>query len=165
MMVKYHDSNKKLGNTGGCEFEPRHDPTRDVESTDYSASGYSNNGKSSKRLDRRGTPKTGNSYNQSKRPSTGTTHRPCTRHNRKGSPEVKTHNINKHSNRARLQHMYSNHPPSSPTPNRVIRRSSQPTQPAAKHRRADPHNNTDTTRRSGNTQQGPCNWGPMLRSG
>ena len=38
--------------------------------------------------------------NQPTRPSTGTNHRPCTRHCRKGSPGVKTHNTNQHSSRA-----------------------------------------------------------------
>ena len=33
---------------------------------------------------------TGNTYNQPKPPSTGTTHSPFTRHYRKGSPGVKT---------------------------------------------------------------------------
>ena len=65
----------------------------------------------------------------SKRPSTDTTHRPSTRHYRNGSPGVKTHNTNHHSSRARLQH--SNHPPSLPTPNWVITRSSQLTQRSA----------------------------------
>ena len=46
--------------------------------------------------------------------------------------------------RARLQH--SNLQPSLRTPSRVIARSSQPTQPNAKHRRAEPHYSTDTTR-------------------
>ena len=92
---------------------------------------------------RRGTPnlKTGNTYYQPKRPSTGTTHRPSTRHYEKGGPGVKTHNTNQHSSRARLLH--SNQPPSSPTPNRVTTTSSQPTQPAVKHRRAEPHHNTE----------------------
>ena len=76
---------------------------------------------------RRGTPNTGNTYHQPKRPSTGTTHRPRTRHYLKGIPGVRKHRTNQHSSRARLNH--SNHPPSSPTPNRVITRSSQPTQP------------------------------------
>ena len=98
-----------------------------------------------------GTPKTGNIYNQPKQPSTGTTHRPSTRHYRKGSPGVKTHNNNQHSSRACLQQ--SNHTPSLPTPNRVTTRSSQPTHPAAKHRRAEPHYNTDTTRLGGDTQR------------
>ena len=101
----------------------------------------------------RGTRKTGNTYNQPKRPSTDTTHRPSTKHYRKGSPGVKMHNTNQHSSRARLQH--SNHPPSSPSPNRVITRSSQPTQPAAKRRHAQPHYTTDTTRLSGDTQLPP----------
>ena len=102
---------------------------------------------------RQGRQKTGNTYNQFKRPSTGTTDRPSTRHDRKGSPGVKKRNTNQHSSRARLQH--GNHPTTLPTPNRVITRSSQPTQPAAKHRRAEPHYNTDTTRGvfSGDTQQ------------
>ena len=47
------------------------------------------------------------------------------------------HNTNQDSSRARLQH--SNNPPLSPSPNRVTARSSQPTQPAAKDRRAEPH--------------------------
>ena len=101
----------------------------------------------------RGTQKTGNTYNQPKRPPTDTTHRPSTKHYRKGSPGVKTHNTNQHSSRARLRH--SNHPPSSLSPNRVITRSSQPTQPAAKRRRAQPHYTTDTTRLSGDTKLSP----------
>ena len=94
---------------------------------------------------RRGTQKTGNTYNQPKRLSTDITHRPSTWHYRKGSPGVKTHNTNQHSSRARLQH--SNHPTSLPTPNWVINRSAQPTQ------RAEPHYTTDTTRLSGDTQR------------
>ena len=35
---------------------------------------------------RRGTQNTGNTYNQRKRPSTDTPHRPSTKHYRKGSP-------------------------------------------------------------------------------
>ena len=42
---------------------------------------------------RQGTHKTGSTYNQPKRPSTGTTHRPSTRHYRKGSPGVKPHKL------------------------------------------------------------------------
>ena len=41
------------------------------------------------------------------------------------------------------------------TRNWVITRSSQPTQPAAKHRRAEPHYTTDITRLSGDTQRPP----------
>ena len=100
---------------------------------------------------RRGTQNTGNSYNQPIRPSAGTPHRPGTRHYRKGSPGIKTPTTNQHSSRARLQH--TNHPRSSPTSSRVIARSSQPTQPAAKHRRAEPHHHTGTTRLSGDTQR------------
>ena len=74
---------------------------------------------------RRGTQKTGHTYNQPNH----TTHRPSTWPYRKGSPAVRTHSTNQHSN----------HPPLPPTPNRVITRFSQPTQPAAKHRRAEPH--------------------------
>ena len=99
------------------------------------------------------------------RSTTGTTQRPSTRHYRKGSPGVKTHNTNQHSSRARLQH--SNRPPSLPTPNRVTTRSSQPTQPAAKHRRAEQHYNTDTTRLSGDTppshQCCQCSCGTEIR--
>ena len=101
----------------------------------------------------RGTQKTGNTYNQPKRPSTDTTHRPSSWHYRKGSPGVKTRHTHQHSCRAHLQH--SNHP--LPTRNWVITRSSQPT---AKHRRAEPHNTTDTTRLSGDTQHPPCLGGP-----
>ena len=68
----------------------------------------------------------------------------------------KTHNTNQHSSRARLHH--SDHPPSLSTPNMVITRSSQLMQPAAKHRWAEPHCNTDTTRLSGDTQRPPA-WG------
>ena len=35
---------QKPGNTGGCELEPRQDPTRDVESSDYSNSGEVSSG-------------------------------------------------------------------------------------------------------------------------
>ena len=84
---------------------------------------------------RRGKQKTGNTHNQPKRPSTDTIYRPSTRHYRKGSPGVKTHNTNQHSSRAGLHN--SNHPPLLPTPDRVITRCAQPTQPAAKHRRAE----------------------------
>ena len=100
---------------------------------------------------RQGTKKTGSTYNQSIQASTGTTHRPRTSHYRKGSPGLEKHKTNQHSSRGRLQH--SNHPPSLPAPNRVITRSSQPTQPAAKLRRVEPHYNTDTTRLSGDTQR------------
>ena len=110
-------------------------------------------------LHRRGTQKTGNTYNQSNRPSTDTTHRPRTWHYRKGSPGVKTHNTNQHSCRARLQH--SHHPPLVPTRNWVIIISSQSMQPAAKHMRAEPHYTTDITRLSGDTQRPPPPaWGP-----
>ena len=113
---------------------------------------------------RRGTQNTGDTYNQPKRPSTDTTHRPSTWHYRKGSPGVKTHNTNQHSCRARLQHR--NHPPSVPTRNRVITRSSQPTQPAAKHRRTEPHYTTDISRLSRDTQRPSLPaWGPLSRSG
>ena len=68
-----------------------------------------------------------------------------------------------------LQH--NNNPPSAPTPDRVITRSFQPTQPAAKprsntgglveqpgwlRRRAEPHNTIDPTRLSGDTQRPPA---------
>ena len=111
---------------------------------------------------RRGTQKTGNTYNQPKRLSTSTPHRRSTGHYRKGSSGFKTHNTNQHSSRARLQH--SIHPPSLPTPKRFITRSSQPTQPAAKHRWAEPHYNPDTTRLSGDTQHPPPG-GPIIKSG
>ena len=110
-------------------------------------------GKAPNAWHRRGTQETGNTYKQPKRPSSDTTHRPSTKHYRKGSPGVKTHKTGQHSSRARLQD--SNHPPSSPSPNRVITRSSQPTQPAAKRRRTQPHDTTDTTRLSGDTQRPP----------
>ena len=120
-------------------------------------------GESSKRLGPLRNTKDRKRLRSTQRPSTGTTHRPSTRHYRKGSPGVKTHhNTNKHNSRARLQH--SNHPPSSPTPNRVITRSSQPTHPAAKHRQAEPHYNTDTTRLSGDMQRPPPG-GPIIKSG
>ena len=48
-----------------------------------------------------------------------------------------------------------------PYPYKVITRSSQPTQPAAKHRRAEPHYTTDTTRLSGDMKRPPA----MTRSG
>ena len=83
-------------------------------------------GKAPNAWHRRGTQKTGNTYNQPKRPSTDT-HRPSTKHYRKGSQGVKAHNTNQHSSRARLQHR--DHAPSSPSPNRFITGSSQPTQP------------------------------------
>ena len=51
---------------------------------------------------RRGTQQTGNTDNQLKRPSTGTPHRPRTRHCRKGCTGIQTHNTSRHSNRARL---------------------------------------------------------------
>ena len=35
---KSGNGSQKLGNTGGCEFEPRQDPNRTVETRDYSAS-------------------------------------------------------------------------------------------------------------------------------
>ena len=74
----------------------------------------------------------------------GTTHIPSNRHPRKGSPRAQSQNTNQHSSCGRLQH--SNLPPSLRTPSMVTARSSQPTQPTAKHRRAGPHYNTDTTR-------------------
>ena len=42
-----------------------------------------------------------------------------------------------------------------PHPNRVITRSSQPTQRPAKHRRVEPYYNTDTIRLSGDTKRPP----------
>ena len=103
---------------------------------------------------RRGTPKTGNTYHQPKRPSTGTTHRPSTRHYLKGSPGVKTHNTNQHSSRAGLQH--SNYPPSSPTPNSVTTRSSQPTQPLRSTGGLSRTTTQNTPRLSGDTQRPPA---------
>ena len=64
---------------------------------------------------RRGTQKTGNTYNQSKRPSTDTTHRPSTKHYRKGSPGFNTHNTNQHSSRARLHTATTRHHHPHPT--------------------------------------------------
>ena len=119
-------------------------------------------GKAPNAWHRRGTQKTGNTYNQPNRPSTDT-HRPSTKHYRKGSPGVKTHDTNQNCSRARLQH--SNHPPSSPSPNRFITGSSQPSQPAAKRRRAQPHYTADTTRLSEDTQLPPPPGGPIIRSG
>ena len=58
------------------------------------------------------------------------------RHHRKGTPRVKSHNTNQHSSRARLHHRKL--PPSLCTPSRVIARSSQSTQPNAKYKRAEP---------------------------
>ena len=55
---------------------------------------------------------------QPKRPASGTTHRPSTRHHRNRSPRVKSRNTNQHRNRARLQH--SNPQPSLQTLSRVI---------------------------------------------
>ena len=43
---------------------------------------------------RQGTQKTENTYNQHKRPPIGTTHRPSTRHHRKGRPRFYLHNTN-----------------------------------------------------------------------
>ena len=78
----------------------------------------------------------------------------------KGQPRRQlAHNNNQHSSLARLQH--SNDPPSFPTPNRATTRPSQPTQPAVKHRRAEPHYNTDTTHLSGDTQRPPARGGPL----
>ena len=107
-------------------------------------------GERSKRVAPPKNTKDKNTYNQPKRPSTGTSHRPSTRHYRKGSPGFKTNNTNQRSSRARLHH--SNHSPSLPTPNRVITGFCQPTQPIAKHRRVEPHYNTNTIRLSGETQ-------------
>ena len=110
-------------------------------------------GESSKRLAPPRNTKDQNTYNPHKR---WPTHRPSTWHNLKGSPGVKTHNTNQHSSRARLQH--SNHPPSVPSTNRVNTRSSQPTQPAVKRRRAQLRYTPDTTRPSGDTLLPPA-WG------
>ena len=79
---------------------------------------------------RRGPQKTGNTYNQRNRPSTDTPHKPSTKHYRKGSPGDAQHQLTQQP--CMLQH--NNNPPSLPAPNRVITRSSQPTQPAAKPR-------------------------------
>ena len=99
---------------------------------------------------RRGTQKTGNTYKQPDRPSTDTPHRPSTKHYRKGSPGDAQHLLTQQQP-CTLQH--NNNPPSLPANylhlhlhlylhlhlhlpalNRVITRSSQPTQPAAKPR-------------------------------
>ena len=77
---------------------------------------------------RRGTQQTGNTYHQPNRRSTDTPHRPSIKHYRKGSPGDAWHQLTQQP--CTLQH--SNNAPSSPSPNRVITRSSQPTQPAAK---------------------------------
>ena len=103
---------------------------------------------------RRGTPKPGNTYHQPKRPLTGTTHIPSTRHYLKGSPGVKTHNTNQHSSRTRLQH--SNHPPASPTPNSVTTRSSQPTQPLRSTGGLSRTTTQNTPRLRGDTQRPPA---------
>ena len=58
-----------------------------------------------------------------------------------------SYNTNQQSSRAHLQH--GSPPPSLCKPSRIIVRSSQPTQPNAKHRRADSHYHTDTVRISG----------------
>ena len=100
---------------------------------------------------RRGTQRTGNTYNQPKRPSTDTTHRPSTWQYPKGSPGVKTHNTNQHSN----------HSPSVPTRNWVITRSSQPTQPVL--RSGLSRTTTQTSPASAGTHiaaLGPRLWGP-----
>ena len=47
--------------------------------------------------------KTKNTYNEPKRPSIGTSHRPSIEHHRKSSLTVKSHNTNQHSNPAGLQ--------------------------------------------------------------
>ena len=80
-----------------------------------------------------------------------------------------THNTKITQQSCTLQH--NNNPPSAPTPDRVITRSFQPMQPAAKprsntgglveqagwlRRRAEPHNTIDTTRLSGDTQWPPA---------
>ena len=70
--------------------------------------------------------------------------------------------MNQDSSRARLQH--SHNPPSLTAPNRVITGYSQQTQPAAKHRRPEPHYNADTTRLSGDKQRPPPGE-PIIRSG
>ena len=99
-----------------------------------------------------GTPKTGNIYNQPKQPSTGTTHRPSTRHYRKGSPGGMTHNTNQHSSRARLQH--SNHAPSLPTP------TGSPPDPLSQRR-----TKTQTPPASAGTRSAPPPGAPIIRSG
>ena len=108
---------------------------------------------------RQGTQKTGSTYNQHRRSSMGTTHRPSTRHHRKGSPRAKSRNINQHSSRARLHH--SNLLPYLRTPSRNPARPSRPMQPYANHRRAEPQHNTHTTRTSGDQRRPPPR-GPMI---
>ena len=114
---------------------------------------------------RRGPQKTGNTYNQRNRPSTDTPHKPSTKHYRKGSPGDAQHQLTQQP--CMLQH--NNNPPSLPAPNRVITRSSQPTQPAAK-----PRSNTQAGRaalhhRHHPPQRGhaapPAPRGPIIRSG
>ena len=125
---------------------------------------------------RRGTQKTRNTYNQPNRPNRQTSQ---TKH--QALPKVQPGRcITPTQQPCTRQH---NNPPSAPTPDRVITRSFQPTQPAAKprsntgglveqagclRRRAEPHNTIDTTRLSGDTQRPPAPpaWGePVIRSG
>ena len=44
MHMQQYQLQQKLGNTGGCEIELMQDPTRNVESRDYSASGEVSSG-------------------------------------------------------------------------------------------------------------------------
>ena len=126
---------------------------------------------------RRGTKKTRNTYNQPNRPNRQTSQ---TKYQAlpKGQPGRRITTLTQQP--CTLQH---NNPPSAPTPDRVITRSVQPTQAAAKprsnpgglveqagwlRRRAEPHNTIDTTRLSGDTQWSPAPprlGGAIIRSG
>ena len=90
-------------------------------------------------------------------PTTANRHNSQTTH--QAPSKGQSHNTNQHSSRAGLQH--SNPLPSLHKPIRVIVRSSQPTQPNAKQRGAEPNYHTDTTHTSGDTRR-PLPWGPMI---
>ena len=146
------------GNAGGGPQTPAREP-REEGSKGGRESLLCYTKKAPNAWHRRGTQNTGNTYKQPKRPSTDTTHRPAPNTIERAARESRRITRLQHSSRARLQH--SNHPPSSPSHNRVITRSSQPTQPAVKRRRAQPHYTTGTTSLSGDMQLPPSPaWGP-----
>ena len=110
---------------------------------------------------RRGTQKTGNTYNQPIRaqPTHLTDQAPST--TERAARE--THNTNKHSSRARFstattRHHHPHPTGSSPDP---LSQCSPLRSQGAIHRRAEPHYTIDTTGFSGDTQRPPRLGGPL----
>ena len=97
---------------------------------------------------------TKHSQNQPIRPSTGTNHRSraSTGLRRRSNPRVKSHHTHQHSKPARTLSAPCQH---HTDPAGSSSKSSQPTQPSARRRWAEPHRYTDTTRTSGYTRYPP----------